>query len=79
MHVKAQRWGNSLAVRIPKAVADEAGIGEQDEMDIDVAAGIIRLRPRVPEPSLEELLAGVTPENLHREADFGRPEGREAL
>jgi antitoxin MazE len=78
MYVKAQRWGNSLAVRIPKAVADEAGIREQDEMEIDVAGGIIRLRPRVLEPSLDELLAGVTPENLHGEADFGRPEGREA-
>jgi antitoxin MazE len=78
MHVKAQRWGNSLAVRIPKAIAEEAGLREQDEMEVEVAGGVIQLRPRVPEPSLEALLAGVTPENLHAEAAFGRPEGREA-
>ena len=45
MHVKAQRWGNSLAVRIPKAVAAEVGIREQDEMEIEVAGGMIQLRP----------------------------------
>mgnify|MGYP005858885511 CR=1 FL=1 len=78
MRVKAQRWGNSLAVRIPKVIADEAGIREQDEMEVDVEGGVIRLRPCVSEPSLDELLAGVTAENLHGVVDFGRPEGREA-
>jgi antitoxin MazE len=78
MHVKAQRWGNSLAVRIPKVLADQAGIREQDEMEIEVTEGIIRLRRRVLEPKLDELLAAITPETLHAETDFGRPEGREA-
>ncbi|MGH8588874.1 MAG: AbrB/MazE/SpoVT family DNA-binding domain-containing protein [Gammaproteobacteria bacterium] len=78
MRVKAQRWGNSIAVRIPKAVAEAASVKEQDEMDIEVRDGVIQLRPRAPEPSLDELLAGITPENLHSEMDFGRPEGREA-
>jgi antitoxin MazE len=78
MYVKAQRWGNSLAVRIPKAIADLARLREQDEVEMELADGVIRLRPRVQEPSLEELLAGVTPDNLHEEADFGRPVGREA-
>jgi antitoxin MazE len=78
MHVKAQRWGNSLAVRIPKAVAEEIGVHEQDELEIEVAGGIIQLRPRSPNPSLEELLGGVTRENLHGEVDLGRPEGAEA-
>ncbi len=47
-------------------------------MDIEVRDGVIQLRRRAPEPSLDELLAGITPENLHSEMDFGRPEGREA-
>ncbi|MGQ0657935.1 MAG: AbrB/MazE/SpoVT family DNA-binding domain-containing protein [Chromatiales bacterium] len=55
MRVKAQRWGNSLAVRISKAVADAAGIKEQEEMDIQVRDGVIQLRPHAPEPSLEVL------------------------
>jgi antitoxin MazE len=78
MRVKAQRWGNSIAVRIPKAVAEAASVKEQDEMDIEVRDGMIQLRPRAPEASLDELLAGVTPENLHGEMDFGRPVGHEA-
>jgi antitoxin MazE len=78
MRVKAQRWGNSLAVRIPKTVADQAGVREQDEMEVEVTAGIIHLRPRAYEPRLEDLLAGITPENLHSELDYGRPEGNEA-
>jgi antitoxin MazE len=78
MRVKAQRWGNSMAVRIPKTIADAAGIKEQEEMEIEMRDGVTQLRPHVPEPSLEELLATITPENLHRETDFGRAQGREA-
>jgi antitoxin MazE len=79
MRVRVQRWGNSMAVRIPKAVADAAGVKQQTEMDIEVMDGVIRLRPLAPEPALEELLAGITRENLHRETDFGRPQGHETL
>ncbi len=78
MRDKSQRWGNSLAVRIPKAFADQVGIREQDEMEIEVAEGTIRLRPRVREPKLDELLAAVTAENQHEETEFGRREGHEA-
>ena len=78
MRAKAQRWGNSLAVRIPKAIADDAGIREQDELEIDLVARVIHIRPCSPEPGLDQLLAGITAENLHGETDFGRPEGREA-
>lgn len=65
-------------MRIPKAIADEAGVREDDEVDIEVTARVIRMRARRREPGLAELLRQVTPENLHGEADFGRPEGREA-
>lgn len=78
MRAKAQKWGNSLAVRIPKAIADQAGMREEDELDIDVEAETIRIKPRRREPGLSELLDQVTTENLHGAADFGRPEGREA-
>jgi len=78
MRAKAQKWGNSLAVRIPKAIADEAGVGERDDVDIDVIGDVIQIRRCRPEPTLAELLSGVTSANLHGEADFGSPEGREA-
>ena len=78
MRAKAQRWGNSLAVRIPKAIADQAGVREKDEFDIEVVANVIRLKPRSRDTSLEQLIAAITPENLHGEEDFGRPQGRES-
>ena len=78
MRTKAQKWGNSLAVRIPKAIADQAGVREDDEVDIEVAARVIRMKARRRQPVLAELLGKITPSNLHGEADFGRAEGREA-
>jgi antitoxin MazE len=78
MRTRAQKWGNSLAVRIPKAIAVEAGVAEQDDLDMQVVGDVIRIRRCRPQPSLEELLAGVTPDNLHGEADVGAPQGREA-
>ena len=67
-----------MAVRIPKAVADAAGIKEREELDIEVQDGVIHLRLHVQGPTLDELLAGINPENLHGEMDFGRPQGRES-
>ena len=46
MRAKAQKWRNSLAVRIPKVIAQQAGVNEEDELDIAVEAEVIRLTPR---------------------------------
>ena len=79
MRTKIQKWGNSLALRIPKAFAAEAGFEKNRE--VDVSAEDHRLIVQVPvRPSstLEELLGGVRPSNLHREVDWGPPLGKEA-
>ena len=77
---KAQKWGNSIAVRIPKPIADDAGIHEDNQLDISVVEGAVVLSPRrPPHCCLEELLEGITGDNLHSEADFGPPVGNEAL
>jgi antitoxin MazE len=78
MRTSVQKWGNSLAVRIPKAIAAEAGVAEKDDLEMQVVGDVIQIRRCRPEPSLEELLAGVTADNQHGEADFGTPQGREA-
>lgn len=80
MLAKAQKWGNSIAVRIPKPIADDAGIRENDQLDIAVRAGAVVLTPRCPpQYCLDDLLKGVTDDNLHGETDFGPPVGNEAL
>lgn len=75
MHYHIQKWGNSLGIRIPKTLAQKAGLVEGTPVEIILGDDAIIIRPR--NYSLETLLSGVTPENLHREVDTGKPVGRE--
>jgi len=78
---KAQvvKWGNSLAVRIPKAVAEQARIREGDPIVIEVLKGRVELRPAERIPTLEELVAKITPENRHAETKSGPAVGKEII
>jgi antitoxin MazE len=79
MKTTIQRWGNSLAVRIPKTLAQETAFGEGDEVDVRADEDrIVVERPQPKQYRLRDLLAGVTKANCHTEVDFGRPMGREA-
>jgi antitoxin MazE len=79
MKTRIQRWGNSLAVRIPKSLAEEAGLAENVSIDMSLDNGKLLIEA-VAEHSytLEELLAGVTDENLHQEISTGPRVGGEA-
>jgi antitoxin MazE len=78
---KAQvaKWGNSLAVRIPKAVAEEAGLEEGDSIVIEARRGHVEFRSAEKIPTLEELVAQITPENRHEETDWGPDRGKEIV
>jgi antitoxin MazE len=79
MQSKVQRWGNSLAVRIPKAFAQDIGIEEDSSVEISVAEGGLMISPKAPRPfTLKQLLAGITDENLHEEISTGPALGNEA-
>jgi antitoxin MazE len=78
MQTHIARWGNSLALRIPKPVADRLGLGEGGVVELTVDEGQLVVRPRAVEPRLDELLAGITPENLPESFDDA-PVGQEAL
>jgi antitoxin MazE len=73
------KWGNSLAVRIPLAIAKQAGLGEGDcvAMSLDRERRIV-LRPCRRKYELSELLAGITRKNRHHETDWGQPMGEES-
>ncbi len=80
MLIRMQKWGNSYAVRLPKAVVQETGFKEGEALQIEVVNRHIRLRrPAKREYSLDELVAGIRRSNLHGEVDFGKPDGREAF
>jgi antitoxin MazE len=76
---RIQRWGNSLAVRIPKTFAEEVGITDDTTVEMRLVKGGLVIEPVTPyAPTLEELLEGVTPENIHGEWDTGPAQGRES-
>ena len=80
MQTQIGRWGNSLAVRIPQPLARAAALAEGAAVDIEVEDGRIVLSPRPPAaPTLAELLAGITPDNLPDETFDDAPVGHEAL
>lgn len=78
MKTRVQRWGNSLAVRIPKAYAAEVGLDDGSPVELRVDRGKIVLELAAPPaPKLEDLLSKVRKSNLHGEVDTGQPVGRE--
>jgi antitoxin MazE len=73
MRAKIQRWGKSLAVRIPETFAEELGLHLDTEVEISIRQGDLVLAPTHREYTLEELVQGITPTNRHEETDFGPP------
>ncbi|MBP6603726.1 MAG: AbrB/MazE/SpoVT family DNA-binding domain-containing protein [Verrucomicrobiales bacterium] len=78
MDVKLSRWGNSLAIRIPAQIANEAFLREGAPLRIEYSDGALHLSPVKRQPTLDELLEGITSENCHTEIDFGNPVGEES-
>lgn len=78
MLTKVQKWGNSMALRIPKAFADEMQITTETAVELTIEDGKLVINPvQEPEYKLEDLLALITPENIHDEVDWGAPVGQE--
>jgi antitoxin MazE len=76
---RVQKWGNSLAVRIPKPFASEVGLREDAPVELSVSDGTLVITPVVGHAyRLAELLAGVRRSNLHHETATGQPQGDEA-
>ncbi len=73
-----RKWGNSLALRIPKNLAEDVQIKEGSSVQLSVRKGRLVVTPlNGKEYSLEELVADIKPSNLHEEQEFGAHTGRE--
>ncbi len=78
MRARVQRWGNSLALRIPKAFAAETALESGSEVELSLDEGRLVITPlEVPAYRLDDLLDLVTTKNLHGEIDSGPAVGRE--
>jgi antitoxin MazE len=76
---QVSKWGNSLAVRIPRAIAKEARLAEGDRLTLNLATdGSIVLRSTRRKYELGQLVSRITTKNRHSETDWGPPAGRES-
>ena len=79
MQTKIKKWGNSLALRIPKSFALNANLRQNELVDISIDKEKIIITPiGEKEYSLDELLEDVSEDNLHGEFDTGVPVGKES-
>jgi antitoxin MazE len=78
MKTRVQKWGNSLALRIPKPFATEIGLERNSPVEISLVDGQLVIVPAVePAWTLEQLLAQITEDNLHGEIETGPAVGQE--
>ncbi|MEO0826182.1 MAG: AbrB/MazE/SpoVT family DNA-binding domain-containing protein [Cyanobacteria bacterium J06635_15] len=77
MQTQLHQGEQSLTVKIPKTLATEAGLSNGMTVELCIVNGNLTLVPATPKYSLDELLAGITPDNLHNEIDTGEAVGQE--
>ena len=78
MRAIVQKWGNSMALRVPKILAEEVHVARGSPVDLSVSKGKLIILPlRKPVFSLKKLLAGINKKNRHREISTGKAVGRE--
>ena len=77
MKSRIEKWGRSLAVRLPKWLVAASGLAEGTKVDLQILKDRIVIHPAQPRYTLAELLKGVRRSNLHPEIDWGPPVGRE--
>ena len=76
MTIPVKKWGNSLAIRIPKDIATTLSLDNNSMMELTVDNGVLIIKPK-PNGLLESLVSQITSENLHKEIDTGRSVGNE--
>lgn len=77
MTATIQKWGNSLALRIPQAVAKQIRVSDGDDVVLSVGPDGLRVSPARRRYRLSQLVRKITPANHHVETDWGKPVGKE--
>ena len=78
MSVTLHRWGNSVGLRVPKALLEQLGLSEGSRVDIKVEDGRLIMEPHRPRRrTLDEVLKGFGPDDKPGEVDWGKPVGKE--
>ena len=77
MNTTIQMWGNSLALRIPQAVARQIHVSSGDSVELHVDGDGLRIRPARRRYRVAQLVGKITPGNRHTETAWGKPVGKE--
>ncbi|WP_262287750.1 MULTISPECIES: AbrB/MazE/SpoVT family DNA-binding domain-containing protein [Pantoea] len=72
-----EKWGNSPAIRLTADVMRAANLNVDDRVEITVVEGQLTVRPVKKRPTLAELVARITPENMHDAVEWRAPVGKE--
>ena len=76
--VKLKKWGNSLAVRLPKEITSNVDLHENSTVRLDISNGSIIATPvKEAKITLDSILENITPENYGKVIDFNDPVGKE--
>jgi antitoxin MazE len=78
MRSRISKWGNSLAIRLPRNLVAELGLADGDAVELFAENGRLVIAPISREYGLEELADKITPDNRHTETDWGPPQGAES-
>lgn len=80
MIVSLKKWGNSASIRIPSIILESLNLKLDDPLEIKEEGGRIIIEPvKSNEFKLEDLLSGITQDNLHHRIDLGAPVGKELI
>ncbi len=78
MASKIQKWGNSLALRIPKSFAEALGFNEGTNVKIKIIKDkLVVSKRKKQEIKINDLLPEITDKNLHKEVVFSKPSFKE--
>jgi antitoxin MazE len=77
MRASVARWGNSLAVRLPRSLAEDAHLSEGSDITLTAESGRIIVETARPRYALDDLLAQMKPEHRRGEVEWGEPAGGE--
>ena len=78
MRIQVSKWGNSLAVRLPKAAVEGLKVREGEAVEVELRGNALIMRAARPRYRLEDLIAGITPDNQPETVEFP-PAGEEQL
>jgi antitoxin MazE len=77
VRISIAKWGNSLALRLPKHVAEELSLKSGSQVELDIEDGSLVAKPVTKRPRLSELVKRITPKNRHAATEWGGPVGNE--